>query len=118
MTIDLTEKTRDFSHPELNQQITAIGGSYLFIKEERLPINGEEVLYLLGNAVFDSSCCGFGGCAYAMVPGIIRSYRYTTDEAGRPLSRVVAITDPRFQGKIKTLIRQKHLVHQVNFLLN
>ena len=116
MAIDLTEKTTDFSHPELNQQITAIGGSYLFIKEERLPINGEEVLYLLGNAIFDSSCCGFGGCAYAMVPGIIRSYRCATDEAGRPVSRVAAITDPRLQEKINALIRQKHLVHQINFL--
>jgi hypothetical protein len=115
MAIDLTEKTTDFSHPELNQQITAIGGSYLFIKEARLPVNGEEVLYLLGNAIFDSSCCGFGGCAYAMVPGIIRSYRYTTDKSGRPVSRVAAITDPQFQETVKALIRQKHLVHQVNF---
>ncbi|HMA85693.1 MAG TPA: hypothetical protein VKN73_08310 [Desulfosalsimonadaceae bacterium] len=116
MAIDLTEKTTDFSHPELNQQITAIGGSYLFIKEERLPINGEEVLYLLGNAIFDSSCCGFGGCAYAMVPGVIRSYRYSTDDAGRPVSQVAAITDPQLQERVKALIRQKHLVHQVNFL--
>ncbi|MDZ7830817.1 MAG: hypothetical protein U5L07_03610 [Desulfobacterales bacterium] len=116
MAIDLTEKTTDFPHPELNQQITAIGGSYLFIKEGRLPINGEEALYLLGNAIFDSSCCGFGGCAYAMVPGIIRSYRYTTDDAGRPVSRVAAIADARLQEKVKALIRQKHLVHQVNFL--
>ena len=116
MAIDLSEKTTDFSHPELNQQITAIGGSYLFIKEAILPINGEEVLYLMGNAIFDSSCCGFGGCAYAMVPGVIQSYRYRTDDAGRSVSRVAAITDAGLQEKVKALIRHKHLVHQVNFL--
>lgn len=116
MVTGLTEKTTNFSHPELNQQITAIGGNYLFIKEARLPVNGEEVLYLLGNAIFDTSCCGFGGCAYAMVPGIIKVYKYKTDENGRPVSKVTAIADPRLQEKIKSLIRQKHLVHQVNFL--
>ncbi|MFP4531047.1 MAG: hypothetical protein ACLFNS_00025 [Desulfobacterales bacterium] len=116
MATALTEKTTDFSHPELNQQITAIGGSYLFIKEANLSINGEEVLYLLGNAIFDSSCCGVGGCAYALVPGIIHSYRYATDDAGRPVSRVAAIADPQLQEKVKALIRQKHMVYQVNFL--
>lgn len=116
MAMDLTEKIKDFAHPELNQQITAIGGNYLFIKEDRLAVDGKEVLYLLGNAIFDSSCCGFGGCAYAMVPGVIRSYRYGTDDAGRPVSKVAAIDDPRLQERVKALIRQKHLVHQVNFL--
>ena len=112
----MSEKLMDFSHPELNQQITAIGGSYLFIKEVSLPVNGEEVLYLLGNAIFDTTCCGFGGCAYAMVPGIIKAYHYKTDENGRPVSEVVSISDSRLQEKIKSLIRKKHLVHQINFL--
>jgi hypothetical protein len=116
MAVNLTEKTLDFSHPELNQQITAIGGSYLFIREGKLIIDGDEVLYLLGNAIFDTTCCGFGGCAYALVPGIIKAYHYRTDNNGRPVSKVVAVSDPRRQEKIKSLIRNKHLVHQINFL--
>ena len=32
-------KLQDFSHPELNVQVTAIGGSYFMLKETRLSLN-------------------------------------------------------------------------------
>ena len=106
---------QDFSHPELNVQVTAIGGSYFMIKEARLRLNGEDILYLVGTAIFDTTCCGTGGCAYALVPGMIRKWQYKTDTNGRPVSRVRPISEERIRKKIREMIFKKESVHQVNF---
>jgi len=106
----------EFSHPQLNEKITAIGGNYLFLKEVRMPFNEKEVFYLLGTAIIDTSCCGAGGCAYVLVPGIIEAWKYRSDDDGRPVSRVMPIISPRMQSKIKQLILKDESVQQVNFL--
>ena len=61
----------DFIHPLMNEQVLAIGGYYTIAKEEKLVYKDREVLYLVGYAVLDNSCCGPGGCGYAIVPGYI-----------------------------------------------
>ncbi len=53
-------ETEPFLHPELNREITAIGGHYIWVKEGRLPFGDREVLYLVGYAVLDTTCCGVG----------------------------------------------------------
>ena len=67
--------TRDHVHLPLDEEVTAIGGSYRLVKEERLSIDGREVLYIVGHGVFDTTCCGAGGCAYAIVPGYIIDWK-------------------------------------------
>ncbi len=106
----------DFSHPELNVQVTAIGGSYFMLKEARLHLNGEEILYLVGAAIFDTTCCGTGGCAYALVPGIIRKWQYKTDANSRPVSRVKYISEERTRKKIREMIFKNESVYQVDFM--
>ena len=107
---------QDFSHPELNVQVTAIGGSYFMLKEDRLSFNGEEVLYLVGTAIFDTTCCGTGGCAYALVPGFIQKWQYKTDANSRPVSRVKPIGQERLRRKVREMIFEKESVHQVDFI--
>jgi hypothetical protein len=106
----------DFPHPELNAPVTAIGGSYYLLKEARLPVDGGEILYLVGVAVIDTSCCGSGGCAYALVPGRVLKWRYKTGTDGRPVSQVCPISDDAARKKIRAMIIQKESVHQVDFL--
>jgi len=106
----------DFSHPELNVQVTAIGGSYFMLKEERLCFSGEELLYLIGTAIFDTTCCGTGGCAYALVPGFIRKWHYKSDTNSRPVSLVKPIADDRIRKKIREMVFKKEFVHQVDFM--
>ncbi|MEN6473445.1 MAG: hypothetical protein ABFD81_05470 [Syntrophaceae bacterium] len=65
----------EFVHPVLGEDITAIGGHYTLTKEDRLIHAGREVLYLIGYGSVDTSCCGVGGCIYALVPGYVVSYR-------------------------------------------
>lgn len=109
-------KLQDFSHPELNVQVTAIGGSYVLFKEVRLSFNDEEILYLVGTAIFDTTCCGTGGCAYALVPGFIRKWQYKTDANSRPVSQVKQIAQERLRKKIREMIFEKESVHQVDFI--
>ena len=108
-------KLIDHVHYELNRDVTAIGGRYAFLREGLLTYGGETVLYYIGCAVMDSSCCGAAGVCFARVPGYVRDLRYKTDAAGAPVSRLEPITDPFSQKEIGKMIQTKECVHQVTF---
>ena len=106
---------QDFIHPILGQEITAIGGHYVFNKEDRLAVDRREFVYLVGYAVVDTSCCGVGGCAYALVPGIIKKWKYKKDDDGLSVSQVEPIQNANDQQEIRRLIQKKEMVQQVTF---
>ena len=105
----------DFTHPILGHEITAIGGHYVFGKEIRLPYNDREVLYFVGYAVLDSTCCGVGGCAYVLVPGFIKQWKYKRNQNDSDISLVEPIRDLTDQKQIRNLIQKKEMVYQVTF---
>ncbi len=107
--------TNEYVHQELNRQVTAIGGHYLLVKEAQLPFHGRKVLYLVGHAAFDTTCCGTGGCAYALVPGFIVSWKTGTNEDGLAVSAVQPIHQPDLQDQIRRLLERQEWVHQVIF---
>jgi hypothetical protein len=107
--------TLDFVHPELGREITAIGGHYVFVKEICLPFRDREILYFVGYAVLDSTCCGVGGCAYVLVAGFITQWKYKADQNAAGLSQVEPIRDEMIQKEVRALIRQKEMVYQVTF---
>lgn len=108
---------RDYAHPELNCEIRAIGGHYLVTREARLPFQGEDVLYAVGNGIVDRTCCGFGAFCYATVAGYVRQWQYKKDAHNRPVSQVEPVTSAREQAQIEKLIKQHEtMVSQVNFL--
>jgi hypothetical protein len=105
----------DFIHPVLNKAVRTISGHYILSQEKRLSYNGRQVLYLIGCAVVDASCCGPGGCTYAMVPGYIKEWKYKTGRDDLLVSRVEPIRDADVQSEIRRLILKKESVQQVNF---
>jgi hypothetical protein len=105
----------DFVHPEIGRQITAIGGHYVFIKEIRLQHRGREILYFVGYAVLDSSCCGVGGCAYVLAAGFIRQWKYKKDQHDAAISQVEPLRDEMIQKEVRRLIQNREMVYQVNF---
>ena len=113
----MQEKTgcQDFIHPVLNQEVRTISGYYLLGEEKRLFFKGREVLYYLGCAVLDASCCGPAGCAYALVPGYIEQYKYKMNADDRWVSQVKPLRDKGDQEKLRSLIREREPVQQVNF---
>ena len=105
----------DFAHPQLGQEVTAIGGHYVFGKEIRLPYDRREVLYFVGYAVLDSTCCGVGGVAYVLVAGFIRQYKYKQNQNGCFVSQIEAIGNQTLQKEIRKAIQKKEMVYQVTF---
>jgi hypothetical protein len=105
----------DYTHPELNCEITAIGGYYLFLKEVSLPYRDKTILYATGCAVFNNSCCGTGGISFARVQGFLHRYKYKTEPSGAQISLIEPITDPLDQEKVRKIIQEKEMVHQVEF---
>jgi hypothetical protein len=107
---------QEYVHQELNQEVTAVAGHYVLIREVRMPFGGREILYLVGHAAFDTTCCGVGGCAYALVPGFVLDWRSQINTDGLAVSRVEAIHDRDIQEQVQRLIEKKEMVHQVRFL--
>jgi hypothetical protein len=108
----------DFIHPVLNEEIRTIGGYYMLAQEKRLFFSGREVLYYLGYAVADASCCGPGGCTYARVPGYIEQWRYRMNSDHRWVTQVKPVHAKADQEKLRRLIKEKERVQQVNFWLD
>jgi hypothetical protein len=105
----------DYIHPVLNQAVRSISGHYIVSQEKRMSYNGREVLYLIGCAVVDTSCCGPGGCSYALVPGYVKDWKYKTGSDDLCVSRVEPIRDANVQSEIRRVIMKKEPVQQVDF---
>jgi hypothetical protein len=105
-----------FVHPRLDEPVEAIGGRYGFFAEATLPLDGRVLLYLAGWAVADSTCCGVGGCAYALVPGWIISLHHDKSPDGQAISRVEPIRAPAVQQRLRRILSEKAGVSQVVFL--
>lgn len=105
---------KEFVH-ETGDEIRAIGGGYSFEEIKRLDIGGREVIYALANGVFDTTCCGTGGCRYAFVPGYVVEFKSRTDERGRWVSRVEPIDDEAARIEISRALQAREIVQQVQF---
>lgn len=104
-----------YTHIELDQEHRALAGYYTPHKEVRLQCNGREVLYVTGQAVIESSCCGAGSYAYALVPGYIVGWQQETNEQGLPVSEVEPVSDKKAQLDIRMAIEEAEHVLQVEF---
>ena len=83
--------------------------------EGMLEMDGQEVLYVVGNAIVDSSCCGVGGCRYALVPGYVREFKTRQDKHGLWVSEVEPIVDKATRQEISRVLKEKEMVQQVQF---
>ena len=106
--------TREYTH-DIGREVRSISGGYEFEKEGNLQIDGREVLYVVGNAVVDSSCCGVGGCRYALVPGYVRQFKTRQDDHGLWISEVEPIIDMATRQEITRVLKEKEIVQQVQF---
>ena len=116
MVTQISVKTIKYTHLELGKDVEiGIAGYYTPQKEVRLKHNGREVLYVIGKAVVESSCCGTGSWIYAIVPGYIVSWQNTKNEAGLPVSEVEPILYDEVQGNIRQVIQTSEAAFQIGF---
>ena len=96
----------------LDEEVNAIGGSYVAIKEIRLPYEGREILYLIGHAAVDASCCGVGGCGYAKVPGFLLDWKAGLSDGSHPVSHVEPIADREVRKAVRRIIAREEGVRE------
>jgi hypothetical protein len=105
---------KEYTH-ELEKEVLSISGRYELVKEERFEYNKKEIIYVIGNAIVDSSCCGHGGCRYAVVPGYIVSWKSKINEDGLHISQVEPITEQFVKKDLRRVLEKKEWVSQVQF---
>ncbi|HPW68867.1 MAG: hypothetical protein WDA72_09815 [Desulfomonilia bacterium] len=106
----------EYVHPVLNEEITAIAGHYTLISQEILPHEKGGILYFVGYAHMDTSCCGLKGCGYAVVAGHVAGLCSSRTPDGRPVSQVVPV-DEALHQEVSRVIRERYGVSQVHFVL-
>ncbi|MDD4875701.1 MAG: hypothetical protein PHQ86_01005 [Dehalococcoidales bacterium] len=104
-----------YTHSKLNEESYSIAGHYCLEKEVRLQYHDRTVLYAIGYAVVDTSCCGVGGCRYALVPGYIINWQKEINGSSLPVSLVETISDKSTQNDITRLIKETEIITQVDF---
>lgn len=109
------ENVKDFVHPVLNEEITSVSGHYTLTKEARFEFHGREMLYYVGHAAFDTSCCGEGGCAYVFVVGFVDTWNVKKTKEGYDISQIQKINDESDKKEIEAILKAKEGVHQINF---
>ena len=113
--METANQPQDFTHPQLGREVTAIGGHYVFGKEIRMSFRSREILYFVGYAVLDSTCCGVGGVAYVLVAGFLRQWKYKKNQDECFVSQIETIVAQTIQKVVRNAIQKKEMVYQVTF---
>ena len=108
-------KNIEYTHLKLNEDSYCPAGYYTPEKEVKLKYNNREVLYVVGHAVMESSCCGIGDWIYALVPGYIVDWQTGKNEAGLPVSEVEPVSDRATRGDVRRIISEAESVSQIEF---
>jgi hypothetical protein len=106
----------EYVHLKLGEEIRALAGYYVPEREERLKVNGREVLYTMGGCTVESSCCGTTGClGYATVPGYLVAWQSKTNKEGLPVSEVTPISDEETKAQVIKIIQEKENIRNIEF---
>jgi hypothetical protein len=104
-----------FVHFDLGEDVpTGIAGYYTPEREVRLSYRGREVLYVVGQAVLEASCCGTGKWRYATIAGYVERW-HSASEMGRPVSEVQPIDDERERTEIRKIIEDRESADLIQF---
>ncbi|MEA1959058.1 MAG: hypothetical protein U9N44_05255 [Chloroflexota bacterium] len=106
---------REYVHQELGKEINSISGYYVPLGEKRMEYNGKEVLCVTGAYMIDNSCCGRGGCTYAIVPGYVVNWETKKSESGLPVSEVEPINDKEVRREIAAVLKDKECAGSIEF---
>ena len=106
----------EYIHQTLNSdaEIKTISGHFTVEKEKRLAYKDKSILCVIGMGIIDSSCCGVGGCRYALVPGYIRQWK-KKNKSGLHISEVEPISDENVKKELSNILKEAEVVTQVDF---
>jgi hypothetical protein len=104
-----------YTHLELNRDILAPAGYFTPQKEVRLKYGGRDVLYVLSQAVIETSCCGISNFNSALVPGYIIKWHAEKDKDGNAVSLVEPIIDEAARDAIRKIIGETEHISRIEF---
>lgn len=105
----------EYTHQELGSDCNGLAGYYTPQKEVRMEFEGREILYVIGRAVIEASCCGVGNWNYVLVPGYLVDWHIRKNDSGLDISKVEPITDSQTRDRIKRTIHDKEGIDWVSF---
>jgi len=103
-----------YTHENI-KEVESISGWYRMEKEETLELQDKTYLYLVGIGIVDSSCCGEGGCRYAVVPGSILSWKSGKNHKGLVTTSVEPVHDEKIRKELSDILSKREKVSQVQF---
>ena len=104
-----------YTHRPLGQEVHSISGYYAIDEEKRVPFQGREVLLAKGCWAVENSCCGTGGCGFALIPGYVVKWKGSTNEKGEPVTEIEPVQDDKEKQALRKLVQESEKVQQVNF---
>ena len=107
-------ETFEFSH-QIPRTVEFVNGSYTLTAIKTLELDGKIILYCLGEATLDNSCCGLTNSSYGLVIGELISTREGAGDL--PVSTVSRIVDANTEDRVRALIQNAEQLETVNFYL-
>jgi hypothetical protein len=111
-----------YSRNDLGTEVQAPWGYYQALEEGHIAYSGRQVVYTLGSACIEASCCGRGSWSYARVEGYLAggASAPTPGESpdGAPVSgslEVDTVEDAEERAAIAQLLLEKHPGVRVEF---
>ncbi len=94
-----------------------VNGSYQLGEVMHVSVDGRDILYRIGSALLDNSCCGSYGLSYALVIGELVEGRMSADGAhASSLVRKIS-TDGAVADAIRSTLLEREAIDTVNFYL-
>ena len=99
---------QEFTHPELGEEVRSISGYYVPCEEHTLIHKGREVIYILGQACLDTSCCSTSAWSYVQVPGFLVTKHIRGTDTATPVSEVEPIEDQETRDALMELLSKEY----------
>lgn len=107
--------TFEYRHdPALSQEF--VNGGYELGEVKHITIDGHEILYRVGSAILDNSCCGSFGCGYGLVIGENMSETRTGEVAVSQVREISA--DEALAEAANKILQEREALNVVNFYTN
>jgi len=98
-----------YTHTPLREEVEFLAGSYEIEQEERMPVDGREVLYLVGRTSKITSCCGaVNPFSFVKVVGYIKQWQSSRSDKGMPVSDIEVVRSEKEQVSIRDLVHRRH----------
>jgi hypothetical protein len=104
-----------YSRSNLGSEVQAPWGYYQAQEEGHLAYSGRQVLYTLGSACIEASCCGKGSWNYARVEGYVDEAGGHSDPAGMGPVEVDTVEDFGARAAITKLLGEEYPGVRVEF---